>query len=102
EEFGRLHNTAGAPLEYLGKSLVYKAMNDIEEEIKCLELALRKYGKHPLIARLSEHISFRLHESSSHSRIAAYNFALLALRHLPHAFANPDNEKLLSSLKQNL
>lgn len=101
EEFGKLRNTAGAPLEYLGKSLVYKATGEIEEEVKCLELAIRKFVKHPLRPRLIEHIVFRLHESSQYNRLAAYHFALLCLRQLPQIFVNPDNQKLLDSLKHN-
>jgi len=101
EEFGRLRNTAGAPLEYLGKSLVYKALGEIEEEVKCLELAIRKYTKHPLLPRLVDHVVFRLHESSYHNRLSAYHFALLCLRQLPHIFQNPDNQRLLDSLKEN-
>ncbi len=101
EEFGKLRFTAGAPLEYLGKSLVYKAMKEVEEEVKCLELAIRKYAQHPLLPRLVEHLIFRLHESSSHDRIAAYHFALLALRHLPQIFSNPDHQKLIDSMRKN-
>lgn len=101
EEFGKLRSTAGAPLEYLGKSLVYKAMKEIEEEAKCLELAIRKYPSHPLLPRLVEHVIFRLHESSSHDRLAAYHFALLTLRHLPHIYALPDHQNLIHSMREN-
>jgi serine/threonine-protein kinase len=101
EEFGKLHNTAGAPLEYLGKSLVYKAMGEKEEEAKCLELAIRKYPHHPLFPRLVEHVIFRLHESSSHDRLSAYYFALLTLRHLPQIYAIPDHQKLINSMRDN-
>lgn len=101
EEFGRLRSTAAGPLEYLGKSLVYKALGEIEEEVKCFELAIRKYGKHPLLPRLVEHIVFRMHESSRDDRLAAYHFALLSVRQLPHIFHNPDNQQLLESLQQN-
>ena len=101
EEFGKLRTTAGAPLEYLGKSLVYKAIGDIEEEVKCLELAIRKYAHHPLRARLVDHIVFRLHESSTHHRMSAYHFALLTLRQLPEVLENPDNKNLLESLRHN-
>jgi eukaryotic-like serine/threonine-protein kinase len=101
EEFGKLRNTAGAPLEYLGKSLVYKAMGEMEEESKCLELAIRKYPQHPLFPRLVEHVIFRLHESSSNDRLAAYHFALLTLRHLPQIFSNPDHQKLIDSMRGN-
>lgn len=101
EEFGKLHNTAGAPLEYLGKSLVYKAMGEKEEEAKCLELAIRKYPQHPLFPRLVEHVIFRLHESSSHDRLSAYYFALLTLLHLPQIYAIPDHQKLINSMRDN-
>lgn len=102
DEFGKLHATPGAPLEYLGKSLVYKACKDTEEEIKCLELTLRKYKKHPLLPILIEHIAFRLHESSYYDRTAAYHYALLAIRHLPEIFSNPDHARLISSLSKHL
>jgi eukaryotic-like serine/threonine-protein kinase len=98
DEFDKLHNTPGAPLEYLGKSLVYRSLNDIEEEIKCLELTLRKYPKHPLLSIVEEHILFRLHEAAHDNRSAAFHFTLLALRHLPKLFSNPDNQKLLQNL----
>ncbi|MBS0647646.1 MAG: protein kinase [Verrucomicrobia bacterium] len=101
EEFGKLHTTAGAPLEYLGKSLVYKAMGEKEEEAKCLELAIRKYPQHPLFPRLVEHVIFRLHESSSHDRLSAYYFALLTLLHLPQIYAIPDHQKLINSMRDN-
>lgn len=96
EEFGKLHSTAGAPLEYLGKSIVYQSLQEWEEEAKCLELAIRKYSKHPLYPRLVEHIIFRLHESSSHHRMAAYHLALLAIRHLPTA----DYQKILEEIQK--
>ncbi len=102
EEFSKLRFTPGAPLEYLGKSLVYKASGEIEEEIKCWELCLRKYPKHPLLPIVVEHLTFRLHEASSHDRISAYHFALLVLRHLPKAFLSHDNQRLLTTLKTHL
>ncbi len=102
DEFSKLRFTTGAPLEYLGKALVYKAMGDIDEEIKCLELCLRKYPKHPLLKVLCEHITFRLHEASSRNRLAAYHFALLAARHLPQVFKSEDSQHLLRNLIQNL
>lgn len=101
EEFGKLRGTAGAPLEYLGKSLVYKALEESEEEAKCIELAIRKFRDHPLFDRLIEHVVFRLHESSLHDRSTAYQFALLSLRHLPQIFSNPDNQQLIDSIKDH-
>ena len=73
----------------------------MEEEAKCLELAIRKYPHHPLFPRLVEHVIFRFHESSSHDRLAAYHFALLTLRHLPQIYSNPDHQKLIDSMKDN-
>ncbi|MBI2743466.1 MAG: protein kinase [Chlamydiales bacterium] len=102
EEFSRLRTTPGAPLEYLGKSLVYKVWGEIEDEVKCLELALRKYPRHPLLPILTEEITFRLHESTAQDKVSAYHFALLALRQLPHIFSTQDGQKLLESLKNHL
>lgn len=82
DEFEKLHTTPGAPLEYLGKSLVYKAQGEYEEEAKCLELALRKFPTHPLRPILIENILSRMHESSQNNRPVAYRFALIVLRHL--------------------
>lgn len=102
DEFSKLRYTPAAPLEYLGKSLVYKATKEIEEEIKCLELCMRKYSKHPILKRIREHILFRLHETALKDRISAYHFALLALRHVPQIFHSQDHAKLISSLKKHL
>ncbi len=82
-EFDKLHNTPGAPLQYLGKSLIYKAQEEYEEEAKCLELALRKYPKHPLKLLLQEHLLSRLHEVSQQNRRLSLRFALILLQHLP-------------------
>ncbi|NGX45243.1 MAG: Serine/threonine-protein kinase PknD [Chlamydiae bacterium] len=102
DEFDMLRGTPGAPLEYLGKSLVYMAQGDLEEEVKCLELALRKYPRHPLKHILEENIISRLHNSAQSDRLAAYHFALMTLRHLPHIFRSPDEKLLLESLQNHL
>ncbi len=102
KEFEKLYRTAGAPLEYLGKSFVYKALGDIEEESKCLELALRKFPNHPLLSTLKEHIVYRMHESSLNSREAAYRIILLAIRHIPDLLDNPDTRHLIESLEKNM
>jgi eukaryotic-like serine/threonine-protein kinase len=101
EEFGKLRSTPGAPLEYLGKSLVYKATHEIEEEIKCLELAIRKFPKHPLLPLLNDQVIFRLYEAAYKDRTAAYQFTLLALRHMPDRFSKRDNQKLLQNLQKH-
>ena len=97
-EFEKLSNTPGAPLEYLGKSFVYHAQDHFDEEMKCLELALRKYAKHPLLPLLEEHISFRLHEAAGKKRQATYSLLLLALRHLPHIIASKETQSLIDDL----
>lgn len=101
KEFEKLHRTPGAPLEYLGKALVYEAMGDEEEEAKCLELGLRKFPKHPLLPVLREHIVYRMHESSLNHRGAAYRIILLSLRHIPDLLDNPDTAELIESLQKN-
>ena len=98
DEFEKLRKTPGAPLEYLGKSLVYQTGNDLEEEIKCLELGIRKYLKHPLLSLVKEHVGFRLHEISRRDRWGAYSFLLLALRHVPHIFQAKETKELVNHL----
>lgn len=102
DEFSKLRHTPGAPLEYLGKSLVYEETQEIEEEIKCLEICIRKYSKHPLFKMIVEQIMMRLHQTSSCKRIPAYHFALLALRHLPELFIASENKRLITLLNQYL
>ncbi|MBF5051226.1 Serine/threonine-protein kinase PknD [Candidatus Clavichlamydia salmonicola] len=83
EEFSLLHFTPGAPLEYLGKSLVYEKEGNTAEELKCLELVLRRYAKHPLIDTIKEHIIYRIYQSSGKDRKTFYHLILLLLRFLP-------------------
>ena len=98
DEFEKLHTTPSAPLEYLGKSLVYKAQEEFEEA-KCLELALRKFPTHPLRPVLIENILSRLHEASQKNRQVAYRFALIVLRHLSQL---PEATDIATILEQNL
>lgn len=101
QEFELLHYTSGAPLEYLGKSIVYDLLNDAEEEVKCLEFALRKYPKHPLLPLLEEHIIYRMHASSRSRRKTAYQMILLAICYFPKIFKSNDAKKLLESLQKS-
>lgn len=101
EEFAKLHSTPGAPLEYLGKAIVYQTQGDYEEEIKCFEMALRRYPQHPLLRIIQEHIAHRLHECSRRHRMATYQFALLTLRHLPEIANSPNALRLFESLQQH-
>lgn len=101
DEFQKLHNTPGAPLEYLGKALVYQALSDYEEEAKCFELAYRRYPRHPLLPILQEQIDYRMHESSRYNRQATFNFILLTLKYLPDIAYNSNTTKLLQSLDKH-
>lgn len=101
EEFWKLHSTPGAPLEYLGKALVYQALDDPDEEIKCFELAYRRYPQHPLLPVLEEQILYRMLESSRHNRKATYQFILFVLRYLPSIISQNNVRKLFHSLQRH-
>ncbi len=101
DEFGELRNTPGAPLEYLGKSIVYNELADYEEEAKCFELAFRRYSQHPLISILEEQLVFRMHESAHQNRVAAYHFICLVTRFLPRWAESPLARKLFHNLETN-
>ncbi|MGE0198821.1 MAG: protein kinase [Simkaniaceae bacterium] len=101
EEFEKLHKTAGAPLEYLGKSLVYRAEKNLDEETKCLELAIRMYPRHPLTHVIKEHIMFRLHETAQKDRIGAYTFALLTIRQLPTIYERHEAQVFIQNLRNS-
>lgn len=85
DEFENLRHTPGAPLEYLGKALVYQNIHDTEEELKCLELSLRRYPHHPLLYLIYDHIIYRLYQSSHHKRLDTHKFIFLALRYNAYA-----------------
>ena len=101
DELDNLHHTPGAPLEYLGKSLVYAALTEYEEEAKCLELAIRKFQQHPLLPILKEHLIYRIHESSLQDREAAYRLILLTTLHIPSLQENPDILMMIDNLKNH-
>ncbi len=84
-EFENLKNSPGAPLEYLGKALAYRAQKDVGEELKCLELAIRRYPKHPLLYLIYDHIIYRMYQCSHTNRLATHEFILLALRYNSYA-----------------
>jgi serine/threonine protein kinase len=101
EEFGKLRNTPGAPLEYLGKSYVYRELGEYEEEAKCFELAQRRYKNNPLLSILEEQVVFRMHETSRQNRVAAYHFIGIVVRFLKEWAERPSSLKLFSSLQKN-
>lgn len=100
-EFEKLHKTPGAPLEYLGKALVYQTLGDLEEEVKCYELSLRRYPSHPLLYILQEQIIYRLHESAQKNRKATYYLTLIIIRHLPALLEQVNFKKIRQTLKKN-
>lgn len=101
EECEKLHRTAGAPLEYLGKSLVYEALGDIEEEVKCFELAYRRFSSHPLLSQIDQQLLFRLMDASRSDRKSTYHLLLTALRHLKNPLDIPSVHKLILSLQRS-
>lgn len=102
ETFSKLHNTPGAPLEYLGKSLISKAENDPDEEAKTLEFGIRKCRSHPLLPMLEEHLLFRLLESSRTNRKATYSFVLIILLHLKKLCQNKDVLSIIETIRRNI
>lgn len=98
EEFSKLHATASAPLEYLGKGLIYEALGDYAEEVKCYELALRRYPQHPLLQAIEEQILYRMHESAQKERAVAYRLILTLLRTLPQLAEAPPSLRLFRQL----
>jgi serine/threonine protein kinase len=101
KEFEKLHQTPGGPLEYLGKALVYQALNDAEEEIKCFEIAYRRYPKHPLLLILQEQILSRMHEVSRQDRMTTYRFILLTVRHFSPSAIDTHTQRLFTSLQKH-
>ncbi len=81
--FDNLQTITTAPLALLGKSLVYKEKEDLEEEGKCLEFALYRYKNHPMINLIHKQIHKRLHECALKvdQRAGVYLFSLLILEH---------------------
>lgn len=102
EQFEALRATSGAPLEYLGKSMIYQLEKETEDELKCLEIALCKYPHHPLLHMIEEQVIFRMHESAKENRKSAFRFALLALRYLKHSLSSKESLLLLENLNKNI
>lgn len=101
EEFEKLHATPGAPLEYLGKALVYQTLGDYDDELKCYELAVRRYPRHPLLTVLEEHIVSRMHDASRQSRLMAYGLISLVVRHFRRATQNPTVQHLFQNVQRH-
>ena len=100
-EFEKLRRTPGAPLEYLGKAIAYQRLGAVDEETKCLELALRKYERHPLAHLLEEQVIYRMHESAQSDRRATYRLLFIALRLLPHLIGQSHIQRLIRRLRDH-
>jgi len=100
-EFEKLRRTPGAPLEYLGKAIVYQALDAVDEETKCLELALRKYARHPLSRLLEEQVIFRIHQSAQRDRRATYRLLFIAIRLLPAVLSQSNVARLIQRLRDH-
>ncbi len=101
DAFEMMSSGTGAPLGYLGKSLVYYRMGDFEQEVNCLEIAFRRYRRHPLLSVLEEQLVYRMHETSQSNRVATYRFILLILRFIPHLIDNEENKRLFLQVKKH-
>ncbi|MCB1213015.1 MAG: protein kinase [Chlamydiia bacterium] len=101
ELFSRLQSTSGAPLEYLGKALYYERIGECEEEVKCFEMALRRYSTHPMIQLIREKIAQRMYESSQRHRKLAYRFALMIVHHRLNVYLTSDVSSLFQSMRRN-
>ncbi|MDF2550319.1 MAG: pknD [Chlamydiales bacterium] len=99
EEFNKLHATTGAPLELLGKAIVYQHLAEYSEEVKCFELAHRRYPNHPLMNALQEQLLYRMHESACVNRTLAYEFMLLSVRYLKKQYFTDSAKKTFNLLK---
>jgi serine/threonine-protein kinase len=102
DEFENFRNTPSAPMEYFGKSFVYAELKEFEEEVKCLELAVRKFKKHPLLPIINEHIIYRIHSSTLKKRSLACRLILLVILHIPSLKKHPDTKILIDNLQAHL
>lgn len=101
DEMDHLRQGPAAPLSYIGKALIYKAMGDYPDEVRCFEMVVRRYYKHPLLPLIKEHMMHRMHEAAQSSRFVVYSLILLSLRHLPDFLEHPANAHLLLTLQQH-
>lgn len=99
QEFEKLKGTLSAPLEWLGKSLVYRELGQEMEEMNALELACLRFADHPLASWLHEEVVFRLHEHACGSLALSCRICLLIARALPQFLQRRD---VLSRIRQIL
>jgi len=102
QEFDKLRNPIGAPLEFLGKAIAAGQRHDIAEEVQYLELALKRYPNHPCGSFVEEQINHRLLEATRENRSSFLLFLLLVMRYLPDWTARPQIESFIKEVSQLL
>lgn len=97
--FEGLHDTTSAPLEYLGKALVYQRLGEYEEEVKSLLLGLKRYVQHFEVVRLKDHGVYRFRESLHKGLPAALLFTLFVLQYAPDSISPHEEKRILQQLQ---
>lgn len=98
EAFEKLHKTQKGVLEWLGKGLAYRKLQDPQEEAKCYEIALNLFEKDPNLILIEEEILFRMEQSKEESRLGPYLFALLLIRYRLIDRNHPSIQELVEKL----
>ncbi|EPP34456.1 serine/threonine-protein kinase pknD [Chlamydia ibidis] len=99
EAFSQLHGGVSAPLEYLGKALVYQRLKEYDEEVKSLLLGLKRYANHPDITRLKDHVIYRFYETIHKKHSLSLIFTLLVLHISPESIRDNDEIGFLSDFE---
>lgn len=68
------------PLQWLGKSLVYRLQGDFCDEAKALEMAYLRSGDNPLLEKVDEELIFRLQQSAGKSPLFSLQLMLCICR----------------------
>lgn len=102
EEFSVLHHSPVAPLEYLGKALVYQRLKEYNEEIKSLVLALKRYPQCPEISRVRDHVIYRLREALYRGHRLTLVLMLLVLHVASQSIAPAEEKYFFYGLREKI
>lgn len=91
--FDELKGKPGAPLEYLGKSLVYASRHEDDKEMSALSEGLKRFHKHPLSVFLFERLIYRLHSPLDSTHKLFCQLALFILTYLQWDTLMPTTQK---------
>ncbi len=100
--FSKLHATASAPLEYLGKAIAYQQLQDENREIDSLEQGFLHFSTHVRLPDLLRHLHCRFLDGTIKEPMLLYRFALLVCRYLPETLITPDLELKLDQIEKEL